>query len=66
MRYTIDRFEGNFAVVELENGEFADIPRIAIPDEAREGDIIDVTVNKSETEKRRSEIRKMEDNLFID
>ncbi|CDZ23914.1 hypothetical protein CCDG5_0785 [[Clostridium] cellulosi] len=66
MKYTIDRFEGNFAVVELENGKFADIPRIAIPAEAREGDIIEVTVNKSETEKRRNEIREMEENLFID
>jgi hypothetical protein len=66
MKYTIDRFEGNYAVVEFENGKCVDIPRVAIPTEAKEGDIIIASVDKVETAKRRNEIRKMEDNLFID
>ena len=39
MEYTIDRFEGKFAVVELENKKFANIPREAIPEKAKEGDV---------------------------
>ena len=66
MKYTIDRFEGQFAVVELEDKSFTDVPRKAIPPEAREGDIITICVDKDETEKRRREVRKMEDDIFID
>lgn len=66
MKYTIDRFEGKFAVVELENGKFADVPCEAIPAEAKEGDIIVVSVDKSGTEKRRKEVRKLENDIFVD
>jgi hypothetical protein len=66
MKYTIDRFEGNFAVVELENKKLINVPSEAIPEEAKEGDIIFVSVDKAGTKKRRQEIRKMEDSLFVD
>ena len=41
----IDRFEGDFAIVELEDKTFSNIPRIAIPLEAKEGSVIDVTID---------------------
>ncbi|WBY64606.1 MAG: DUF3006 domain-containing protein [Thermocaproicibacter melissae] len=66
MQYTIDRFEGNFAVVELENETFVNIPRSAIPSEAKEGDVITVMVDKGETEKREKRIKELEDSLFVD
>jgi len=66
MKYTIDRFEDKYAVVELENKQFVDIPRSAIPSEAKEGDIIVVSVDKSGTEKRRKEVRKLENDIFVD
>lgn len=66
MKYTIDRFEGEYAVVELESGKFVDVPREAIPVEARESDIIEVKINKADTEKRREEVRKLENDLFVD
>lgn len=66
MTYTIDRFEGEFAVVELEDKHFINVPREAIPKETKEGDVISVTIDKGETEKRRKEIRKMEDSIFVD
>lgn len=66
MKYTIDRFEGNFAVVELENGKFVDIPREAIPADAHEGDIISLSVDTRATEKAKKDIRKLEDSLWAD
>lgn len=66
MKFTIDRFEGDFAVVELEDGKFIDVPKITLPKEARESDIISVSVDHAATEKRRKEIRKLEKNLFTD
>lgn len=66
MKFTIDRFEGNFAVVELEDGKFADVPKIALPKEARESDIITLYVDREATEKRRQEIRELENSLFTD
>ncbi|HCC01606.1 MAG TPA: DUF3006 domain-containing protein [Ruminococcaceae bacterium] len=66
MKYTIDRFEGEFAVVELESGKFADIPREAIPEAAHEGDIISVSIDSSATKNAKKDIRKLEDSLWAD
>ena len=66
MTYTIDRFEGQFAVVEISIGAFANIPREAIPEEVKEGDIISVTVNKGETDQRKKNISKLMNNLWAD
>lgn len=38
MKYTIDRFEEGFALLEDEAGEMRQVPRAALPPEAREGD----------------------------
>ena len=38
MKYTIDRFEEGFALLEDEAGEMRQIPRTALPPKAREGD----------------------------
>lgn len=43
MRYTIDRFEGDFALLEGENGGMCQIPRSELPPEVREGDKLDVS-----------------------
>jgi len=66
MKYTIDRFEGDFAVVELLDGKFVNIPRSAIPKEAKEGDVIQVNIDKNETDKRRSSIEEKMSKLFVD
>lgn len=66
MKYTIDRFEGNFAVVELGNKKFVDVPKEAIPPEAKEGDIIKVEVDAAETKKRKDKIQGLMNDLFAD
>ncbi|MCG1011648.1 DUF3006 domain-containing protein [Tepidanaerobacter sp. GT38] len=64
MNLIIDRFEGEYAVVELPDKTLANIPKKALPEEAAEGDIITITVNKRETEKQKEKIRKMADDLW--
>ncbi|WMM25187.1 DUF3006 domain-containing protein [Tissierella sp. MB52-C2] len=64
MKFTIDRFEEDFAIVELENKDTIEIPRIIIPEEAREGDIISITIEKAETDERKERIRGKFDRLF--
>ena len=66
MKYTIDRFEGDWVVVELENKKYINIPRQLIPHEAKEGDIISVVVDTQETAKRREKIQDLMDNLWND
>ena len=65
MKVIIDRFEGDYAVVEVNVGKFVSLPRILVPD-AKEGDVISITIDKEETERRKKHIRNLMDNLFID
>lgn len=63
MRMIIDRFEGDIAVVETENGNI-DIPRGDIPPNAKEGDILTKTsdgyeIAVEETSKRRKKLLEM-------
>ena len=58
MKYTIDRFEGDFAVIELENETMVSIPKCALPPEACEGDIILVEIDVDGTAKRSEYINK--------
>lgn len=65
MRAIIDRFEGDFAVIELDEGEFYNIPK-ALVEGSKEGDVIDITVNHEETEKLKKEVDALMDELFQD
>lgn len=64
MKITIDRFEEEFAIVELENGEIIEIPKVILPIEAKEGDVVSITVEKTETEERKKRIQNKFDRLF--
>lgn len=64
----IDRFEGNFAVVEFD-GDTEDILKSEIPAEAKAGDTLifedgTVRVDKADTAKRKKEIDDLMDELF--
>ena len=71
MRYTIDRIEGLLAVLEDEDGESREVPVSALPESAREGDLVTETeteqgtseVDAEATEARRKKIRALEDLL---
>lgn len=64
MKVTIDRFEGEYAVIELESGGTADMPRILIPDGAKEGDVIEIRLDVQETELRKQRISHKLNDLF--
>jgi len=60
---TIDRFEGDFAVVESSNG-FIYIPKNDIPNNAQEGDVLLVGIDKDKTDERKKRIDGMMNDLF--
>lgn len=68
MKGIIDRFEGKFALVELEDGGFIEIEIAKLPKEACEGDAIiieeEITLDEEETKKRREEIKKIVRNFW--
>ena len=68
MKGIIDRFEGSFAVVELDNNEMKNIKRELIPIEAKEGDVLNIgeviTIDHEETEKRRKGIEKLTEDMW--
>lgn len=65
MEVIIDRFEGEYAVVEIEKGKLINIPRILVPD-AKEGDTIKIIVDKEATKKRQEHVKDLVNDLFID
>ena len=62
----IDRFEGDFAVCETQELKFVNIPKAALPDEAKEGDVISISIDKSQTDKRKEKINGLMNSLFKD
>ncbi len=65
MKVIIDRFEGDYAVVELDKGKFVNLPRELVPD-AKENDVVQILVDKKETQKRKEHIANLMDSLFKD
>lgn len=52
-KYTVDRFEGEFAVLLLSSDESVqkDVPKEQLPDNVQEGDIVEVSFNEDGTVK---------------
>lgn len=63
MKVIIDRFEGDYAVCEVDLDTFVNIPKILIPDSI-EGDVVNINVDKNETENRKKNIEDLMNNLF--
>lgn len=69
MKGIIDRFEGEFAVVECEDRVRVEIHRNIIPKEAKEGDVIiqiggKYKIDEGETQRRREEIEALAKDLW--
>lgn len=64
MKVIIDRFEGEFAVVELPDRKMVNMPKVLLPKQAREGDVIDIKINIEETKKQNDSIRKLMDEVW--
>lgn len=65
MKIIVDRFEGEYAVVEIEDGKCVNIPKILVPT-AKEGDVVKIEVDNQETEERKKHIQELMNNLFED
>ena len=65
MKVIIDRFEGEFAVVEIETGKCINIPKILIPN-SKEGDVVNIGIDEKETEDRKKHIQDLMNNVFED
>lgn len=63
MKVILDRFEGEFGIVELEDKSFVEIPKVLISD-AKEGDVISISVDNDETERQKKEIESLMNDLF--
>lgn len=66
MQIIIDRFEGDFAVVELENGQMIDCPKALIPSNAKEGSILNIIVDEKATNDKLQKISERMNKLFKD
>lgn len=66
MKWIIDRIENNIAVCELENGEMLDVKISALPKLIKEGDVIKLFVDETETNERKERIDKLMNSLFKD
>jgi hypothetical protein len=68
MEGIIDRFEGEYAVVELVDGKMININKMKLPIGVEEGMVIDIsefiTINSYETLKRKKEIEKLTENMW--
>lgn len=69
MKYSIDRFEDGFAVLQDDNGESINVERTALPADSRQGDIVVSKDGKwvkdfEETAKRRNEVLKLQQKLL--
>ncbi len=63
MKIIIDRFEGDYAVVEAD-GKMINMPIGLLPGGAKEGSVVTIEINESETKDREAKIRGMMNELF--
>ncbi len=69
MKVTIDRFEGDLAVAENEDGTSTTIEKAKLPKGAKVGDVLDIdgdqiTVDTAETEARKKKVARLVEELF--
>lgn len=65
MEVIVDRFEGEYAIVEVSVGQFVQMPKVLVHG-AKEGDVIKITVDKEASQKRKENIQNLMNNLFED
>jgi hypothetical protein len=69
MKVIIDRFEGDLAVCEKEDGTFMDIRSQSLPSKAKEGDILlingdHISIDQSGTQEKRNKINKLMEDMW--
>lgn len=65
MYITVDRFEGETAVVQTEDGKMYNMPRALLPN-VGEGSVISIHVDEHRTKQRHDDVQALVDELFKD
>lgn len=65
MKVILDRFESDYAIIEVDEDNIISVPRILVGN-AKEGDVIKIEVDKSNTDKRKKDIQELMDSVFED
>jgi len=63
MKVIIDRFEGDYAIVEIEIGKTTTLPKVLVPN-AKEGDVIKIEIEKKDTIKRQEMMQELVSKVF--
>lgn len=63
MKVVIDRFEDEYAIIELDIDKFLTVPKILFPN-AKEGDVISIEIDYNETKNRKESIKNLINNIF--
>jgi hypothetical protein len=64
LRVIIDRFEGEFAIVELDSKKTINMSRDLVPKGAKEGDVLTISIDYDDTNKRRKQIDNLMNKLW--
>ncbi len=64
--FIIDRFEGDWAIIETENRQTFNMPRSSLPPGLKEGDVINIQmdIDLDATKERAGKSKRMLENLF--
>ncbi|ACM59362.1 Protein of unknown function (DUF3006) [Caldicellulosiruptor bescii] len=62
-KVVIDRFEGNFAIVELEGRKMVAVPIEIVPEDAKEGDVLVISIEVQSTQERKQRIKDLFESL---
>ena len=64
--FIIDRFEGDWAIIETENRHTFNLPRFIVPPAIKEGDVISIQVDIDliTTKERTEKSKRLLENLF--
>ena len=62
----LDRIEGETAVLELKDGSYVKLPAVLLPADAKEGDVLRLTVDSEATQARKQGIKEKMHRLFCD
>lgn len=66
MKVIIDRFEGDYAVVEIDDGSFASLPAALVPKGAKEGSVIKICLDENASIEREQNANALMDKLFAE
>ncbi len=64
MKLVIDRFEGEWCVCEYEAGKTLDIPCDLLPKDAKEGDTLCISIDRTETKTQKEYAEQLRKRLF--